>query len=91
MTTPQTVQQAMSFYSSIGKRPVHLRREVVGHIANRLQAALQREIIYLVAQGVVDVADADTVISWGPGLRWGIMGPNLLLHLAGGQAASSIP
>lgn len=84
MTAPQAVRQAMSFYSSIGKRPVHLRREVVGHVANRLQAALQREMIYLIAQGVVDVADVDTVISWGPGLRWGIMGPNLLLHLAGG-------
>ena len=64
MTTPQAIRQAMSFYSSIGKRPVHLRQETVGHVANRLQAALQREIIYLVAEGVVDVVDADCRLLW---------------------------
>ena len=45
-----------------------------GHVANRLQAALAREVYYLVAEGVVSVADVDTALCWGPGLRWGIMG-----------------
>jgi 3-hydroxyacyl-CoA dehydrogenase len=84
-TSPEAIEQAMSFYASIGKKPIRVRKEVPGHVANRLQAALQREIVYLIDQGVVDVADADTAVSWGPGLRWGVMGPNLLFHLAGGE------
>jgi 3-hydroxyacyl-CoA dehydrogenase len=83
-TSPETVQRVMSFYASIGKKPIHVRKEVVGHVANRLQAALQREIVYLIDHGVLDVADSDTAVCWGPGLRWGLMGPNLLFHLAGG-------
>jgi 3-hydroxyacyl-CoA dehydrogenase len=84
-TSPETVQRAISFYTSIGKRPIHVRKEVVGHVANRLQAALYREIVYLIEQGVLDVADSDAAVCWGPGLRWGVMGPSLLFHLAGGQ------
>ena len=84
-TSPETVQQAISFYTSIGKKPIHVRKEVVGHVANRLQAALYREVVYLIEQGVLDVADSDTAVCWGPGLRWGVMGPNLLFHLGGGQ------
>ena len=84
-TSPETVQRAISFYSSIGKRAIHVRKEVVGHVANRLQAALYREVVYLIEQGVLDVADSDAAVCWGPGLRWGVMGPNLLFHLAGGQ------
>src|ERR1700747_2150687 len=84
-TSPQTVERAISFYTSIGKKPIHVRKEVVGHVANRLQAALYREIVYLIEQGVLDVADSDAAVCWGPGLRWGVMGPNLLFHLGGGQ------
>ncbi|SRR6266496_6695697 len=83
-TAPETVQRAISFYTSIGKKPIHVRKEVVGHVANRLQAALYREIVYLIEQGVLDVADSDAAVCWGPGLRWGVMGPNLLFHLGGG-------
>jgi 3-hydroxyacyl-CoA dehydrogenase len=84
-TSPETVQRAIEFYTSIGKKPIHVRKEVVGHVANRLQAALYREIVYLIEQGVLNVEDSDTAVSWGPGLRWGVMGPNLLFHLGGGQ------
>src|SRR6201982_2195753 len=84
-TSPETIHRAMEFYASIGKRTIHLRKEVVGHVANRLQAALYREVVYLIEQGVLSVSDADAAVSWGPGLRWGVMGPNLLFHLAGGQ------
>src|SRR5271163_1781274 len=84
-TSPETVERALSFYASIGKKPIHVRKEVVGHVANRLQAALYREIVYLIEQGVLDVADSDVAVCWGPGLRWGLMGPNLLFHLAGGE------
>src|SRR5271155_2471884 len=83
-TSSETVERAISFYASIGKKPIHVRKEVVGHVANRLQAALYREVVYLIEQGVLDVADSDVAVCWGPGLRWGLMGPNLLFHLGGG-------
>lgn len=83
-TSPQAVQQAMSFYASIGRKPIHVRNEVVGHVAHRLQAALYREVAYLIDQDVLDVASADDAVCWGPGLRWGVMGPNLLFHLGSG-------
>jgi len=84
-TSPETVQRAMEFYTSIGKKPIHVKKEVVGHVANRLQGALYREIAYLIEKGVLDVADADVAVCWGPGLRWGVMGPSLNFHLGGGQ------
>jgi 3-hydroxyacyl-CoA dehydrogenase len=83
-TSPETIERALSFYASIGKKPIHVRKEVVGHVANRLQAALYREVVYLIEQGVLNVADSDVAVCWGPGLRWGLMGPNLLFHLGGG-------
>jgi carnitine 3-dehydrogenase len=84
-TAPGTIERAMTFYSGIGKRPIHIRREVAGHVANRLQAALWREAVHLVATGVASAADVDTAISEGPGLRWALMGPHLTFHLAGGS------
>ena len=83
-TSPEAIQQAMAFYTSIGKRAILLRKEVPGHVSNRLQAALYREVLYLIEQGVLSVADADDAVSWGPGLRWGVMGPSLQFHLGGG-------
>src|SRR5277367_4831547 len=84
-TSLEAVQGAIEFYASLGKKPIHLRKEVVGHVANRLQAAVYREVVNLIHLGVVDVEDADTAVCWGPGLRWGIMGPSMLFHLAGGE------
>ncbi|HWD59824.1 MAG TPA: 3-hydroxyacyl-CoA dehydrogenase NAD-binding domain-containing protein [Stellaceae bacterium] len=83
-TAPWAIEQALAFYKSVGKAPIHIRREVRGHVANRLQAALWREALHLVAEGVASVADVDTAISAGPGLRWALMGPHLTFHLAGG-------
>jgi 3-hydroxyacyl-CoA dehydrogenase len=83
-TSPDAIARAMGFYASIGKKPILLRKELPGHVANRLQIALYREVLYLIEQDVLSVADADDAVSWGPGLRWGIMGPNLQFHLAGG-------
>lgn len=84
-TSPDTIQRAMDFYASIGKKPIFLRKAFPGHVANRLQAALYREVIYLIQQGVLSVADADDAVSYGPGLRWGVMGPSLQWHVGGGQ------
>jgi len=84
-TSEATIQRATEFYEGLGKQAVRLRKEVPGHVANRLQAALAREVYYLVAEDVVSVTDVDKALCWGPGLRWGIMGQVLLNHLGGGQ------
>jgi 3-hydroxyacyl-CoA dehydrogenase len=84
-TSAEAIAKAMNFYRDIGKHPIHIRKEVRGHVANRLQAALWREAVHLVADGVVSVADADAAIAYGPGLRWALMGPHLTFHMAGGE------
>ena len=83
-TSEETIRRAAEFYTSIGQRTVRLNKEMPGHVANRLQAALAREVYHLVAEGVVSAADVDTALCWGPGLRWGIMGNMMLNHLGGG-------
>src|SRR5437016_3339639 len=83
-TSEETIRRAAEFYTSIGQRTVRLNQELPGHLANRLPAALSREVYYLVAEGVVSAADVDTALSWGPGLRWGVMGGLMLNHLGGG-------
>jgi 3-hydroxyacyl-CoA dehydrogenase len=84
-TSEETIQRVAEFYQAIGRRTVRVRKEMPGHVANRLQAALAREVYYLVAEGVVSAADVDTALCWGPGLRWGLMGNMLLNHLGGGK------
>ena len=84
-TAPEAIKQAMAFYASIGKKPIQLRKELPGHVANRLQAALYREMLYLIEQGVLSVDDTDVAVSYGPGLRWGVMGQSLQWHLGGGE------
>jgi carnitine 3-dehydrogenase len=83
-TSEAVIERAMAFYASIGKKPIRLRKSVPGHVGNRLQAALYREVLYLIQQGVVSVEDADIAVSYGLGLRWGVMGPSLQWHLGGG-------
>jgi carnitine 3-dehydrogenase len=83
-TSEAVIERTMAFYRSIGKKPIRLRKALPGHVGNRLQAALYREVLYLIQQGVVSVEDADIAVCYGPGLRWGVMGPSLQWHLAGG-------
>jgi 3-hydroxyacyl-CoA dehydrogenase len=83
-TSPEAIQQAIAFYASIGKKPIHLKKELPGHVGNRLQAALYKEIMYLIQHDVLSVEDADVAVSYGPGPRWGVMGPSLQWHLGGG-------
>ena len=79
------IDWALAFYDHCGKKAIKINREVPGHLANRLQAAMWREAIHLLEQGVASVEDIDKAVSYGPGLRWALMGPNLILHLAGGM------
>jgi 3-hydroxyacyl-CoA dehydrogenase len=84
-TSPTVITRTMQFYADMGKKPIQVKKEVAGHVANRLQAALVREILYLLQEDVATVSDLDAAMSFGPGLRWGVMGPNTLLHLGGGE------
>jgi 3-hydroxyacyl-CoA dehydrogenase len=84
-TSPGAIQRAMAFYASIGKKPIHLLKELPGHVANRFQAALYREMLYIIEQGILSVEETDAAVAYGPGLRWGVMGQSLQWHLGGGQ------
>lgn len=84
LTSDEHVTKAMAFYVSTGKKAIRIHKEVKGHIANRLQVAVWQEAISLVQRGVASVEDIDTAISYGPGLRWALLGPFLNLHASGG-------
>ena len=85
-TDEDAVDWAIRFFEHCGKRTIRLRKEVPGHVANRLQAALWREAIHLVVEGVASVEDVDKAVVHGPGLRWAVMGPHMLFNLgSGGQ------
>jgi carnitine 3-dehydrogenase len=64
---------------------ITMEREVPGFIANRLQEAMWREALHMVAAGEATVEQIDLSITDGPGLRWPVHGPMLTFHLAGGQ------
>ena len=83
-TTPGVAELAEAFYRGVGKITIRVQREVPGHVANRLQAALWREALHLVKSGVASVEDVDKAVWAGPGLRWAAMGPTMLFHLGAG-------
>ena len=84
-TAAGVMEAAEAFYQQVGKVTIRVNREVPAHVANRLQAALWREAIYLVESGVASVEDVDKAVWAGPGLRWAAMGPHALFHLGAGQ------
>ncbi|MDE0306805.1 MAG: 3-hydroxyacyl-CoA dehydrogenase NAD-binding domain-containing protein [Albidovulum sp.] len=84
-TSASSVELAQKFYESVGKVTIRLRKEVPGHVANRLQAAVWREAIHLAKEGVASVEDIDKAVAFGPGIRWAVMGPSTLFHLAAGE------
>ena len=83
-TTEAAMQAAEAFYRDMRRVTIRVKKEVPGHLANRLTSALYREAVHLVAEGIADVADIDRAISYGPGMRWALMGPHLTYHLGGG-------
>jgi carnitine 3-dehydrogenase len=86
LTDPAAVDWLAAFYAAAGKRPLRLSRELPGFVGNRLQEALWREALHMVAEGEATVEEIDEAIAFGPGLRWAQMGPCMTLHLAGGSA-----
>ncbi|MFC5724235.1 3-hydroxyacyl-CoA dehydrogenase family protein [Streptomyces gamaensis] len=83
-TSARTLAQAGDFYTALGKKPQILRKEVPGFVANRLQSALFRECVHLVAEGVVTEAELDAIVTDSIGLRWAVAGPFRTFHLGGG-------
>lgn len=79
------LDRAVKFFTELGRVPVCMKKEAAGHIGNRLAAALWREAVHLVAEGVADVEDIDKVLIHGPALRWSVMGANLGYHIGGGE------
>jgi carnitine 3-dehydrogenase len=85
-TSPQALEAAGRFYTYIGMHALTVRREIPGHLTDRLQEALWREILHMVNDGVATTGELDESIVYGPGLRWAGMGTNLIYHLAGGES-----
>ncbi len=85
-TSTAALDAAARFYTDIGMHPLRVRREVPGHLADRLQEALWREILHMVNEDVATTGELDDSIVYGPGLRWAAMGTNLIYHLAGGES-----
>jgi carnitine 3-dehydrogenase len=85
-TDPAAVDWLVEFYTCVDKRPLRLSRELPGFVGNRLQEAMWREALHMVAAGEATVAEIDEAIAYGPGLRWALMGPCLTFHLAGGES-----
>ncbi|MEM9125314.1 MAG: 3-hydroxyacyl-CoA dehydrogenase NAD-binding domain-containing protein [Pseudomonadota bacterium] len=85
MTADGVADAAQAFYQSIGKTTIRMNKEVPGHVANRLQAALWREAVHLVISGVASVEDVDKAVWAGPGVRWAAMGPTMLFNLGAGD------
>lgn len=83
-TAPAALDAAEAFYRALGKQTVRLAREATGHLVNRLQAALWREAVHLVAEGYASVADVDRAVTEGLGARWTVCGPHTIFHLSGG-------
>ena len=84
-SAPAIVDWAVDFYRIVGKKPLKMSKELPGFIANRLQEALWREALHMVNEDMATVEEIDAAIAWGPGLRWALMGPCLIFHLAGGE------
>ncbi len=84
-TSPETMDLAEAFYQRLQRVTVRVKKEAVGHIANRLSSALYREAVHMVAEGIASVGDIDKTVAYGPGLRWALIGPHLMYHLGGGK------
>lgn len=89
-TDPRAVDRAEAFYRGLGKVTIRLNREIPGHVANRLQAAVIREAVYLAAEGVASVKDIDLALTAGPGVRWSVIGPHMVTNLAAGAAGVEV-
>ncbi|HEU4569805.1 MAG TPA: 3-hydroxyacyl-CoA dehydrogenase family protein [Gemmatimonadales bacterium] len=83
-TDAEAVETVRYYIRQLDRVPVVLAKEVPGHVVGRLTAALWREAIHLVLDGVVDVPTIDAAVQLGPGLAWTASGPHLMRALGSG-------
>ncbi len=83
-TSEESMQTAEAFYRQMERVTIRIKKEVIGHMANRLTSALYREAVHIAAEGIASVEDIDKAITYGPGMRWALVGPHLSYHLGGG-------
>ena len=83
-TPGERVEAALGFYRALGKAPQVIHKEIGGFVANRLQAAIFRECVSLVAKGVVRIDELDAIVTQSVGLRWAVGGPFQSFYLGGG-------
>jgi 3-hydroxyacyl-CoA dehydrogenase len=83
-TSGQTLDAAQAFYQRMRRVTIRVKKEEVGHLANRLTSALYREAVHCAPEGIASVEDIDKAITYGPGMRWALVGPHLTYHLGGG-------
>ena len=84
-TGAHVLDRTEAFYADIGKVTIRINKGLPGHVANRLQAAVWREAVYMALEGVASIEDIDKAMWAGPGLRWAAMGPTMLFHLGAGD------
>lgn len=85
LTDRAAADWAHGFYNHMGKHAIYVNKEVPGHLANRLQAALWREAVNAVEDGLASVEDVNAAVAKGPGLRWALMGPHMVMNLTAGR------
>ncbi|QKY71433.1 3-hydroxyacyl-CoA dehydrogenase NAD-binding domain-containing protein [Lentibacillus sp. CBA3610] len=84
-TESRYIEKARAFYDGMEMKPLVVRQEIEGHIADRLMEAIWRESLHIVNDGVATTDEVDASIIYGPGLRWALMGPFMTLHMGGGK------
>ena len=87
-TSDKVKNIAKNFYESMGMHTLMLRKEVPGHISDRLQEAMWREILHALNDDIATTGELDESIVYGPGLRWSIMGMNQIYMIAGGKGGA---
>ena len=87
-TSDKVKKIAKIFYESMGMHTLMLRKEVPGHISDRLQEAMWREILHALNDDIATTGELDESIVYGPGLRWSIMGMNQIYMIAGGKGGA---
>ena len=87
-TSDKVKNIAKIFYESMGMHTLMLRKEVPGHISDRLQEAMWREILHALNDDIATTGELDESIVYGPGLRWSIMGMNQIYMIAGGKGGA---
>ena len=83
-TDPAAVEDAMAFYTALGKVARVIRKEIGGFVVNRLQRAIFREACFLVKEGVVTIDELDDCVTNSVGLRWAVNGPFSSFYMGGG-------